>query len=123
MIEKENIYQSRNPDQMFDLYEPTSGTMELYIDGVGQLMLGTTVSKLSFYSVGGFHNENGEDIEQREVKLRVTMPTRKLLESCIKILASFQETASTLEANLEEEKQQLSQFLTSLPTIPNQPQE
>lgn len=120
MIEKEKIYQSRGSDQMFDLYEPTSGLTELYVDGIGQLMLGTTVSKLSFYAVSSFNTENGEDIEQREVKLRITMPTKKLLESCLRTLEAFKKSAFELEANLDEEKNQISHLLNNLSAITDQ---
>jgi hypothetical protein len=113
MGEKEKIYESRQPKQMFDLYEPASELAELYIDGVGQVMLGTFITKLSFYSVESVENRDEEEaIERREIKLRIALPTQKLIEFCLKTLTTIKDSVPQLEAELDNEKNQLSQLMT-----------
>ncbi|MEN8214976.1 MAG: hypothetical protein ABFS56_01070 [Pseudomonadota bacterium] len=114
MGDKEKIYESRDPGQMFDLYEPTSELTELYIDGVGQIMLGTTISKVSFYSVSGFKSEDDKQIEQRDVKHRIILPTKALLDFCLNTLMKLKGSAHQLEAGLDNDKNQIYHILGQL---------
>lgn len=62
---------------------------ELYSDGISNLIMGSSVSKVTFHSVKAW-GPVLDGIEQRKGVLQLTMPTSVLLEMCRNILLSAQ---------------------------------
>ena len=88
------VTQIHEGDIKYDL-EINEGMPELYSDGISNLIMGNTVSKVTFHSVkASVPIVNG--IEQRKGVLQLTIPTHVLLEMCRNILFSAQSSVNTL---------------------------
>lgn len=102
------IAQSREaPDHLYDIYESTAGITEIYADGQINLMVGTSTSKISFYTTTGLQDSDKGPIERREIVARMVIPTVALVEFCtlfLKGLASnerkFTEALDTERAKI-----------------------
>ncbi|TAE59186.1 MAG: hypothetical protein EAZ87_10505 [Nostocales cyanobacterium] len=78
--------------------------LEIYADGAG-IMVGSTVSKLNFYSVVDISEDNDEK-QIEELKVQIAIPTITLLKVCAKFLKQIktdeQEIISIIDSNKEE---------------------
>ena len=59
---------------------------EMFVDGISQLTLGNTISKVTLHTVTNVINEPNIMSQERKGVLMLTMPTTALLEMCINIL-------------------------------------
>lgn len=84
-----NVVNAREQNKTFDLHL-SENLEEVFVDGMGYAMLGYPISKLTFHTVQP--PKNGDEIEQRQAVLRLTMTTASLIEFC-------QNTLLTLETN------------------------
>jgi hypothetical protein len=82
------ITQIREEDAKFDLL--INDMSEMFTDGISNMMMGNTISKLTFHSVTKPAHQNTNEIEVRKGVLLLTIPTPVLLEMCRNILATAQ---------------------------------
>lgn len=84
------VYESRGNDQNFDVYEDIDRISEHRVDGFYNLMFGPSDAKLSFYSVRNVDQpddkSNNQLIEIRDENVRLSIPIRALLETCLNVL-------------------------------------
>jgi hypothetical protein len=83
------ITQVRAEDSKFDLFI-NDDMPEMFTDGISNMLMGNTISKLTFHSVTNPAHQDSNDIEQRKGVLLLTIPTPVLLELCRNILATAQ---------------------------------
>jgi hypothetical protein len=83
------ITQVRTEEAKFDLVI-NDNMPEMFTDGISHLLMGNTISKLTFHSVTNQSLPDNDEIEQRKGVLLLTIPTPVLLELCRNILASAQ---------------------------------
>jgi hypothetical protein len=85
---------------------PTTGGSTLYdnedaptqfCDGVGQMHVGGSVSKLRFFNVKSVDEQSGVTSETREISLVVVMPTPALFEWIAAVASSIPQSLPTLE--------------------------
>jgi hypothetical protein len=70
---------ARTPGGGFDLHD-NANPHELFLDGVGQIQLGSQVCKLKFYTVKSARMENNVLIEDRIISHVMTLPTSAILD-------------------------------------------
>lgn len=100
---------SRTQGANFDVYEDSDRIRDVRVDGITNLFVGAADAKLFFYAVRNIEqpdSESGiEPIEVRDVTLRMSIPTRALLEACLNILTSVKTNQEGLvKAHRDEEK-------------------
>jgi hypothetical protein len=83
------ITQIREEDAKFDLLI-NDDMPEMFTDGISNMMMGNTISKLTFHSVTKPAHQSTNEIEVRKGVLLLTIPTPVLLEMCRNILATAQ---------------------------------
>lgn len=83
------ITQVRAEDTKFDLVI-NDNMPEMFTDGISNMLMGNTISKLTFHSVTNPAHQDSDNIEQRKGVLLLTVPTPVLLELCRNILATAQ---------------------------------
>jgi hypothetical protein len=83
------ITKVRQEDARFDIHI-NDDMPEMFTDGISRILMGNTISKLTFHSVTNSPHENSNEIEVRKGVLLLTIPTPVLLEMCRNILTSAQ---------------------------------
>jgi len=106
MSERKLIESSNLPGNRFDVYE-RDAPLEIYVDGVGQLLVGPTNSKIALYRVTDVNTEEGEVRESRELIARLTMPSRALGEFCATVLNRLRDNEDALLKGFEDERSKL----------------
>jgi len=82
------LISSREPGRVSDLYD-NAKLEALYVDGVGQILMGSAVSRLSFFSTIDLEDQKiGVLVEKRKLDLKLVIPTIALVEFAAGILAS-----------------------------------
>jgi len=103
------IFSSRSKGANFDVYEDIDRISEFRVDGLMNLMIGPSDAKLVFYTTRTIEqpdaSSSGEPFEIRDINLKLSIPTRALLESCLNILNNVKVNESTMiKAHQDEEK-------------------
>jgi hypothetical protein len=93
---KRLLYSERAPGRMYDLYEHPA-IADVYADGQGRILSGPQVTKIEFFRTTGINEEGGERLEQREVFLRLTLPTAAFVEAAGNALAGFGTSLSRID--------------------------
>jgi hypothetical protein len=96
-----------NPDRVIETYEADQ-VNEAYADGFGRTWTGPQVVKMEIFRMVNVSDPSpGKPsvVEQREVFMRLTVPTPALLEYCLNVLTGMGATLASLEgANRETRK-------------------
>ena len=112
--ERKKIAESSAPENRWRLFEPVAGVKEIFADGAGPMLLGMSNSKLFFFQVKDLVEEAGAAVEEREATVRITIPTRSLVQFCQLVLGGLSENVQGLEEGLEKEKRQLISTLKGI---------
>jgi hypothetical protein len=93
MADKPNlrlVLSDRTPGRSFDLYQSDRFT-ECFADGIGRVMAGPANIKLEFYRVNPSDEKTpeGVPIEEREMFVRVVIPSAAFLEAVANVVASL----------------------------------
>ena len=96
----------------FIVTQSESDIPNIFSDGFGPSMVGPAVTKLQLYSVTDVEvDKSGETVENREINLNITIPTRALIEFCSANLNSFRLNQSNLEKSLLNELEKIKKSL------------
>jgi hypothetical protein len=88
----------RNPPlRVFDIFEGED-VLYLYSDGTARMMLGPEITKIEFVRSVGPIKIGDLDVDQREMFLKLAMPTSSLIEMCAGALEEFGKNATALQA-------------------------
>jgi len=89
-INRRLLNSERAPGRNFDLYEGPS-PIEVYVDGASGALLGPLVCRLQFHSVidTTIPPDGGEQIENRQLKLTVIIPTPQCIEFLMNTLGGI----------------------------------
>lgn len=111
-------FTSRGKGQNFDIYEDIDRVAEHRVDGVATLMIGPSDAKLVFYSIRTMDQPDdkseGEPIEMRDVNLKISIPTRVLLENCLNILNNMKMNQETLSKARRDEDTKIKEVLDKI---------
>ncbi|MCS3451903.1 hypothetical protein M2222_008320 [Bradyrhizobium elkanii] len=91
----------RTPGMAQDLYEAKE-IVDLFADGYGRVISGPAVTKMEFFRVVGVKSEGALLVEEREVFLRLTVPTAALFEHAGNMVAGMSENLPALMAASEQ---------------------
>jgi hypothetical protein len=83
------IISIREESAKYDLHI-TDDMPEMFTDGISNMMMGNTISKLTLHSVTTPAHQKNNGIEVRKGVLLLTIPTPILLEICRNILITAQ---------------------------------
>jgi hypothetical protein len=90
------IVSERSEGRNFDIRE-ASDLINVYADGTARVFSGPIVTKLEFFRVTDATEENGVLVEQREVFLRLTVPTIPYIEGAANILSAIGEQLKAMD--------------------------
>jgi hypothetical protein len=93
----ELIHRSRVQNANFDVYAAPQ-IVDVFADGVGQVLTGPAVTKLELYRLVGFEGEGDDRVEKRELFMRITMPSLPLVEATGNILFTLGSSVPQFEA-------------------------
>ncbi len=84
------LISERNPPlRVFDIFEGED-VLHLFADGTARMMLGPEMTKIEFVRSLGPTTIDNLEVDQREVFLRLAMPTSSVIEMCaIALVARF----------------------------------
>lgn len=88
----------------FDLYEPPEGIDEIYVDGFSFAIAGPITTKLDFFSSQPARDNEDENVELREIKIRLVLPTFVIIDMCRKILDVYAGNKIHIDQALDEMK-------------------
>jgi hypothetical protein len=92
----------------------SSDTPEIYADGA-DLMFGTYISKLNFYSVVATEKNDDQKGElSTELKVQIAIPTSSILKLCTSILKQFKADEKEIIAMIDNEKEEFINILQEL---------
>ncbi|GCL36001.1 MAG: hypothetical protein ACKO9I_01765 [Sphaerospermopsis kisseleviana] len=86
--------------------------LEIYADGAG-IMVGSTVSKLNFYSVVDISEDNNEK-QIEELKVQIAIPTVTLLKVCARFLQQVKTDELEIISVIDSHKEEIIKTLASL---------
>jgi len=102
MPDKKMILSERMPPgRVYDIYEFEGTVPQLYVDGTSRITVGTEVSKIEFTQSSGLERIDGLDVDQRQVSLRLTLPSTSLLEFCASVLEQYATHSTLIDAARE----------------------
>jgi hypothetical protein len=87
--------------------------LEIYADGAG-LMVGPTISKLSFYSVVDISENNGEKETEKELKVQIAIPTFTLLKLCAGFLTQVKTDEKGIVDTIDSHKEEIIKTLANV---------
>ncbi len=116
MTKRSIIASQRDSKLNFDLLESEAGAAELFVDGFTGLTFSTSIIKVDLFSTVGAEFKDDQVIEQRELKLRLVMPTNNFLDMCQKALESAVRNEDALNNSIKNYGEQLRKFATVLKT-------
>lgn len=112
------VFHSRNEGANFDVYEDIDRVIEFRVNGLINLMIGPSDSKLVFYITRSLEQpdsqSNGEAIEIRDINLKMSIPTRALLESCLNILNNVKANEQGLIKAHKDEETKIQDVLNKI---------
>lgn len=111
MSSPKKVRENRKEGANFDVSEPEDGVLEVYVDGVASTSLAIGMSKIDFYTVTGFVEKDGAQIEQRLVKYRVVMPAAAWIQSCANFVASMRLQKEGVLQGIDEAKAKIESAL------------
>ena len=114
MTEKSLIRSERGPDSNFDLLEPAAGVPEIYIDGFVGITFSVSTVKIDLYTSTGLKQTEGKQIDQRELKLRLVVPTGNFLELCKKSLQTMPNNKESIDIAIQQYSDQLRNYFTTI---------
>lgn len=110
MIDKVNYRDAAlNFDLMFD-----DAVEDIFVDGVAQTMIGSPISKLSFYVSDGVDKEG---VEQRRVKIRLAMSTLGLIAMAQIVLGQIVSNKDAISSNEKAISAQVEKLLSELSVV------
>lgn len=105
------VRENRKEGADFDVLEPEEGISEVYVDGIASTSLAVGMSKIDFYTVTGFVEKDGAQIEQRLLKYRVVMPAAAWIGSCANFVASMRSQKEEVLQGIDEAKARIESAL------------
>jgi hypothetical protein len=103
---------NRSQGANFDLFDDPS-LADVYADGVGQLNIGTSVSRLKFFTVKNVASDDSGPIEERVLSHSLVIPTPQLLDLVFSVILGVSQGRKALS----DYAVQLNAQLDKLPTI------
>lgn len=114
MTEKSLVRSERGPEGNYDLLEPEAGVPEIYVDGFVGISFSVSTIKLDLYSSTGIEHIEGKQIDRRELKLRLVMPTGNFLELCKKSLQTMPSNKESIDIAIQQYSDQLRNYFTTV---------
>lgn len=105
------VRENRKEGANFDMLEPEEGIPEVYLDGIASTSLSVGMSKIDFYTVTGFVEKDGAQIEQRLSRYRVVMPAAAWIEFCANFTASMRSQKEEVLQGIDEAKARIENAL------------
>jgi hypothetical protein len=102
MVKKTLVRSSREPNYTFDLFEPEEGIEELYVDGSVGMRFSPSNVKVDFYSLLDVRQENGTNVEERLVRIRLILPMDSWLEICENTLSAIRRDTGVISGALDQ---------------------
>jgi hypothetical protein len=87
--------------------------LEIYADGAG-IMVGSTISKLNFYSVVDISEDNDEKKIEEELKVQIAIPTITLLKVCARFLKQVKTDELEIISVIDSHKEEILKTLADL---------
>jgi hypothetical protein len=114
------ISQERRPGRNFDLYDTGSAT-EIFVDGMTQALLGPAICRLDFHKVVKSEAlpDSSEQLETRELHLRVVIPTLQMVEFLVSTLAGVKSNQAGIFEALNAQRQGLQTLLDRMTDVPS----
>ena len=108
------LMSERAPGRNYDLYEGTP--VEVYVDGASGALLGPSVCRLQFHSVidTAIPPGGGEQIENRQTKLSVIIPTPQCIEFLTNTLAAIAQNNQQILQGFEQVQKALISSLSKV---------
>jgi hypothetical protein len=103
---------SREPGAVFDLYASDSAP-EIFCDGASHAMVGPVVMRLLFHVVTDVPTES-RPIEQRDLRLKLVMPTHAMIDFLVKTLQALVTNKDALTEGAEKQKNALVALLANI---------
>lgn len=114
MTEKLLIRSERGPDGNYDVVEPKAGVPEIYVDGFVGITFSVSTVKIDLYSSTGAEIAEDKLIDQRELKLRLVVPTISFLELCQKTLQTMPNNKESIDTAIQKHSDQLRDYFTTV---------
>jgi hypothetical protein len=86
----------RTPGRRFDIYLGDD-VQEFFVDGQARVFISTGVSKLELFRIIDSKDESGGPVDQREIFLRLIMPTAALLEFAAMTISTLSNNLAAME--------------------------
>jgi hypothetical protein len=106
------LVHNRSEGANFDLFDDPS-IADVYVDGIGQINIGNSVSRLKFYTVKNIATEESGPVEERVLSHSLVISTPQLLNLVINVIGSVSQGKQALNDYAEQVKAQID----NLPTI------
>ncbi len=92
------LMEIRNPGSAQNLYE-IDEVQHSFADGIGRVFSGPAVTKIEFFRIANMNlkPEEGPPVEEREVFLKLTLPTAVVLEAALNILSNTKQNMSLMD--------------------------
>jgi hypothetical protein len=74
------LFSEREPGRTYDMYEASS-VSDIYVDGQARIYSSPQVTKIEYFRTIGFKEEGGARVEEREIVLRLQIPTPVFIEA------------------------------------------
>lgn len=101
----ETVQRIRNEQQIYDAFFSESAPTEIYADGFLGIWGDKSVTKIGLYKTRQPKREGEMLVEQRQLFAQLAMPTRSLVELCVKIIS--QAAASKEQIGVEDLLQEI----------------
>ncbi|MGH6718653.1 MAG: hypothetical protein ACREER_04995, partial [Alphaproteobacteria bacterium] len=111
MEPRQPLRQQRAPGASYDVFEPSSGIEEIYVDGFDTITAGPAVVKIALYTVHGLRHEEGETVEQRTLRLQLAMPATALYDLVSNVARLLAENSDEMRQSLERQASKVREFL------------
>ncbi len=107
----------RTAVERYDLFEPRGGIEEIYVDGFDTVTYGASVAKITLYSVHDLRQEDSGPVEQRTLRLRLTMPTTTLYELVLGVSKMLAEGGDGMRQALGSQRTKAEQLVDALEAL------
>jgi hypothetical protein len=111
MEDRKPIASQRAPGASFDVFEPTDGVEEVYVDGFHTIAAGPGVAKLVLYSVSGLSESDEGPVESRTLKLRLAMPATALYQLAFDVVRLLAKKPDEIRSSQAGQAKQVEAFL------------
>ncbi len=93
-----------------------SDILEIYADGA-ELLLGSSLSKLNFYSVVDVNESDGIKQTDKKLKVQIAIPTISLLGLCAKVLTNTKSDEKEIIDMIDNDKKEFIKILGKLSIV------